>query len=445
VKKLLVFLVLLGAGLAGVAYWVSRSREVVLREDIFTYAPVERGTLRDTVSATGVAKPTEVIAVGSELSGKVLEVYADVNDRVKPGAKLLRLDDRMARLKLKQARAAVQAASADINRAQAAVKAAREALKLQRALKRKKIGIPAEELIQKARLAAAEAGVKAAEVKKREAETAVEQAQLGLDLTTVRAPWPRGMRPTSGADPEASKVRYLILDRKVERGQMIAPPISAQLFTLVPDLNRMQVFAQVAEGDIAKVRKGLRATFTVSAYAEDDYHFDGTVSQRRLKPTHVQGAVYYSAVINVPNPIDPDTGERRLSPGMTAAVDIILREHRKVWKVPTSALNFQLEEEYQTPAARAKLARWQGRADADDWKPLWVWDRQRKCPWPIFVRIGGKKDNQTGIKDSQYNEVLEWEPGQEPKSAREGPQVIINAPPAKKPGLFDQPTNIKFS
>ena len=51
---------------------------------------------------------------------------------------------------------------------------------------------------------------------------------------------------------------------------------------------------------------------------------------------------------------------------------------------------------------------------------------------------------ETGIADGQYNEILAWEPGREPNPAGPPLQVIINAPPPHRAGLFDQPTNIKF-
>jgi hypothetical protein len=130
---------------------------------------------------------------------------------------------------------------------------------------------------------------------------------------------------------------------------------------------------------------------------------------------------------------------------MTASVDIILREHRRVWKVPTTALNFQLDEHYQTAQAKEKLAQFANRKDGEDWKALWIWDRGRNSPWPIFVRISRIDSGETGIKDSQFNEVLEWETGQEPKSTKDLPQVIIEAPPVHKPGLFETPTNLKLS
>jgi HlyD family secretion protein len=456
VKKLLAFLIVLGLGLAAVAYWINRSQTITISEALFTYAPVEFGNLAETVSATGAVKPKEILAVGSELSGKVVEIYADVTDVVEEGTPLLKLDDQMATLKLQLARDAVKAAAADIDRALALQEAAQRGLDLQLELKKTGSGLRNEAEKYRAQLAAAKATVKAARVKAEEAATAQKLAQLALDLTVVRVPAAKetsgpsesfvrsGLVRTAAQTEPAPRHKYTVIDRKVVLGQMVAPPASAQLFTLATDLSQMQVHAQVAEGDIAHVQKGLNATFTVSAYSDPEILFQGKVVQKRLVPTSHQGAIYYDAVIDVPNPEDSQTRERRLSPGMTAAVDIILRERQKVWKVPTVALNFQLDQAYQSAAARAKLDQWQTRKDRDDWKPLWVWDRARNSPWPIFVRIGGRKKGQTGIKDSQFNEILDWEPGQEPKDSRHAPQVIINAPPPRRPGLFDQPTNIKF-
>jgi HlyD family secretion protein len=456
VKKLLIFLVLLGLALAGGAYWLKRSRAPAVREDTFTYAAVERGTLIDSVSATGTLKPRDTVAVGSEQAGKVVEVYVDVNDVVEEGAPLLKVDDQMPRLQLRQAREALTAASADVEKVKAALDAAQRALNRQLELKKGGSGFRTELDRHRAQRDAARAAVTAAEARKLEAATAVERAQLGLDLTVVRVPRfkepvpsaitlaGKGLRePVALVDRASARRKFVILDRQVVVGQMVGPGVATPLFTLATDLGQMQVHAQVAESDVAHIRKGLPATFTVSAYSENDHPFRGKVTRRGLLSVSQQGAIYYDVVIDVANSVDPETRELRLNPGMTASVDVILREHKGVWKVPTTALNFQLDEYYQSAAAKEKLAQWEKRRDREDWKPLWVWDRQRNRPWPIFVRIGGLKGGQTGIKDSQFNEILEWEAGQEPRS--QGPRVIINAPPPRKPGLFDQPTNLKLS
>src|SRR5207245_1747623 len=142
----------------------------------------------------------------------------------------------------------------------------------------------------------------------------------GLDLTTVRAP-----------------VAGVVIDRTATAGHQVGPPLSARLFTIVPDLTRMQAVAQVAEADVGRLRVGLAATFTVNAYP-DAPPFTGTVTRLHSVPTSVQGAVYYPAEINAVNQRDPATGEWQMRPGMPAAVDFVLRRHDGVWKLPVATL-----------------------------------------------------------------------------------------------------------
>ena len=54
--------------------------------------PWRRGNLTLTVTANGTLQPTRSIAIGSELSGTVLKVNVDVNDRIKKGQVLVELD-----------------------------------------------------------------------------------------------------------------------------------------------------------------------------------------------------------------------------------------------------------------------------------------------------------------------------------------------------------------
>ncbi len=444
VKKLLFFLILVGLALVAGTYGLNYYRANGPGEEGFTLAAVEWGLLTETVSATGLVQPHEVTAVGSELSGKVVEIYAggDFNKRVQEDEPLLKLDDRLPRQKLEQAATQVRLAQASLAQAEALRDAAQLALTRQRELLQQTIGQQKEVDRAEAQLKAAEVAVAIAQAKIDEAQVGLSQAQYGLDLTIVRVPAGHD-RTTHASVP---KRHYTVIDRKVVLGQMIAPPMSGQLFTLATDLGQMQVHAQVGENDISKVRAGQPATFTVYAYSEDDARFQGEVVQIRPMPTSTHGAVFYDTVIDVTNDRDATTGEWKLRPGMTAAVDVILRRHSEAWKMPTTALNFQLEEPYQSEAAKAKLALWQGRPDRDDWKVVWILDEHKK-PWPIFARIGGTNaSGETGIKDGQYNEVLEWDPELSPTPVGQTlatyPQVLIGAPPVRKKGWFDAP-NVK--
>jgi HlyD family secretion protein len=439
VKKLLVFLLLAAAALAGGAYWISSPRQVAMSEATFTYGRAVRGDLSDTVSGTGILQPRKVVLVHSELSGVVVEVLGNVNATVAEGDVLLRLDDRRLRLKLDEAEDGVETARAAVLQAQAVVAGAELALKYQIDIAEKG-GFRSERDQAEVKLTAAQAGVRAAQGKLRASETLRREARLALDQAEVKVP----AAPHTG--PELStRRRFLILERKVEPGQTVGPAAAAPLFTLSEDLGRMEVHTEVAEGDIDRVRVGLPASFTISSTAESDRRFEGKVKQIRPMPASVKGAVYYNVVLEVPNEKNAQTGEWWLRPGMTAAVDIELRRHQGVWKVPTAALSFQLDEGYLSEAAQARLDQWRIRPDQADWKPLWVWDAERGSPWPVFVRLSDSKAGKTGIKDGDFNEILEWEPGRAPRPGVEGVRVITNAPPAHVPGFFDRPANLKVS
>jgi HlyD family secretion protein len=412
-----------------------------MTEDTFTFARVERGDLTDAVSGTGILHPREIVLVTSELPGVVVEVLAGVNDTVSEGAVLARLDPQRLHLKVKEAEDGVETARAFLLQSQALEGAARLALKYQVDIEDKG-GFRSERDQAKVKLEAAQAGVAMAQSKLAAARTALRQAQLALSQVEIRVP----TASNSLAGPAIPvKRRFLILERKVEPGQMVGLPTSGPLFTLAEDLGNMEVHTEVAQGDIDRVRVGLPASFTISSANEPDRRFPATVRQIRPLPASIKGAVFYNVVLEVTNQKNDQTGEWWLRPGMDAAVDIILRRQSQAWKVPTAALSFQLEDAYQTPAARDRLAQWQTRSDRDDWKPIWTWSGDHGCPWPIFIRITNRQAGRFGIKDGDYNEVLDWEPGQVPVPGGEPLRVITNAPPVHAPGFFDQPANIKVS
>jgi len=447
-KKLLVALVLVMLGLAAAAWWLNPSRREA-SEPSFSVVPVEFGSLVETVSATGALQPQEVFPVGTELAGKVVEVAADFNQTVSEGDLLVRLDDRTAVQKQRQAETAVQMARASVAQARAQQEGADKGVERLRALP-KDVSMRKELDAAESQLKAAQASVDVAEARVREAEDARSLADLGVRLTHVRVPVIARLKGSGeavpglgslapeGTPPTAARRKFIVLERRVELNQQVGPPASAQLFLLGGDLAQMQVTAQVAEGDIGRVRRGQRADFTVSAYG-DETVFSGKVADMRLLPTSDRGAIFYRVVVDVANRKDAVTGDWQLRPGMTASVDVVVRRHDNVWKVPLSAVNFQMPEEYQTDAARARLGRRASLPDADQWKVVWLLDGAHK-PWPVFVRLGGAG---AGIQDAQYDEVLQWDPelGTAPEAgdATTWPQLIIGAPPPSRGGLFKLP------
>src|SRR5687767_14119307 len=58
-------------------------------------ARVERGDLVARVTATGTVSPRVTVQVGSQVSGRIAEMYADFGTRVKKGQVIAKLDPRL--------------------------------------------------------------------------------------------------------------------------------------------------------------------------------------------------------------------------------------------------------------------------------------------------------------------------------------------------------------
>ncbi len=148
----------------------------------------------------------------------------------------------------------------------------------------------AQERGQRANLISVEAAIRAADVQirvseavARQKEAAVRAAQVDLDRTEIRSP-----------------IDGIVVERNVDVGQTVATSLqSPTLFTIAEDLSRLQVETYVDETDIGRIAPGQRATFTVSAFPNDE--FDGTVTQIRKAPQVIQNVVTYIVVISVAN------------------------------------------------------------------------------------------------------------------------------------------------
>lgn len=439
-KKLLFFLLLVGAALAGIAVWSRYPRAYALSEQKLQFTHLQVGTLRESVSATGRVEPREIIAVTSEVPGTVIALSGKINDLVEEGTVLARLDDHSLQLDLESAQSGVDAARASLMQAQALRKAAQLALKYQIDIE-KKGGFRSEREQTEVKLEASNAGVVVAESQLQATEALLKKAKEALEKTFIKAP---GHCKSPSVAPGAACQRFLILERQVRLGQYVGPQ-GPPLFLVTRDIDHVEVHAQVAEADIPRVKPGLRTAFTVQGYTDEDVAFDGVVRDIRPMAINTKGAVYFDAIIDVANKKDPHSNEWRLRPGMTASVDLIRREHKNVWRIPASALNFHLDEAYWSEAARERIHAWQMRSDANEWQALWTWDSTRSQAVPVFVRLGGvNKQGEPGLKEGEFNEILEWEPGKEPNPG-ESFRIIIGAPAAHAPGIFEQPWNIKIS
>src|SRR5262249_50615796 len=116
-KSLLVVLVVVGLiATAGFLLWDDPASAAE-----YTTARVERGNLRNTVTATGTLQAVTTVQVGSQSSGTISALFADFNSVVKKGQVIAQLDPSTTQAQVEQAQANLQNARASLANARASV------------------------------------------------------------------------------------------------------------------------------------------------------------------------------------------------------------------------------------------------------------------------------------------------------------------------------------
>ncbi|MBY0394943.1 MAG: biotin/lipoyl-binding protein, partial [Thermoleophilia bacterium] len=141
------------------------------------------------VAGAGVVEPaSEIIDIGSALSGLVTDVRVQPGDRVAKGEVLFTVDARAARASLDQANAAIAEARASIAEASAAQKTAREQLALYRGLADPAAVSRSEVIRAEGEEAAATSRLGLARARLASAEASAAAARTEIERLTVRAP-----------------------------------------------------------------------------------------------------------------------------------------------------------------------------------------------------------------------------------------------------------------
>lgn len=279
-------------------------------------AAVTRGDLHVTITATGTLSALDSVPVGAEISGRVVKVLVDFNDKVKKGQLLAEIDREQYVARLDEANA--QLAAANANRLTAATTAAEAELKAGRLRSMTDAGLSSTQELEtaEAALARAQAAVKSASAQYTSSAASLKVAASTLEKTIIRSP-----------------IDGVVLERSVEPGQAVASGLQTPvLFTLAADLGEMRLAVKVDEADVGQVKAGQKATFTVDAYP--NRVFDSMVVSVKNMPTTTQNVVTYETRLSVKNP------EGLLRPGMTATATINVDDRTAALLVPNTALRY---------------------------------------------------------------------------------------------------------
>jgi HlyD family secretion protein len=393
---------------------------------------VEKTNVVSRVSTSGSLQAVVTVDVGSQVSGRIQELYADFNSKVKKGEKIAKIDPSLFQAAVVQAQANVTAARANVMRLEITAEDSERQAKRASEVFAQRLISETERDNAVATARAARASVEQARGQLAQAQAQLEQARTNLRYTDI-------VSPTDG----------VVISRAVNVGQTVAASLQAPvIFTIAQDLAKMEVHTNVAESDIGRLKPGMRVSFTVDAYPGEP--FRGAIRDIRNAPQVVQNVVTYDAVIDVSN------DDLKLKPGMTATVSVVTDRRSDVLAIPNAALRFRPEGAGAAPGPRnsqaggggpqsaAGGARQRGQGGAGG-EGRWRGDRSgeneeggppQAQKRTVFVLVNGEavpREVTTGITDGRVTEVVDGDlkegdnvivsiAGQNPNQQQRGPQ-----------------------
>ncbi|HYF49758.1 MAG TPA: efflux RND transporter periplasmic adaptor subunit [Planctomycetota bacterium] len=348
------------------------------RGDEWTTAAIDTGDIPVTITAAGTIEPLVTVQVGSQVSGKIREVFVEPDQLVKKGDKLAALDPELLDAEVKDRELTVKQArnshaTLAIEKENLYVREQRTKLSLQRAkiaLERSQAnGVLATKNLQRyqellAISAASQADVEIRELEKQNSDRDValqrveaqqlelELAQIAADRKSLDAKLQQAELNVGQAEQALSKavtnLSYttivspmdgVVFERLVDPGQTIAASFQTpNLFKIISSLTLMKITAQIDEADVGKIRAGQNVTFEVDAFRGAT--FKGKVKALRLKSELRGNLTTYPVVIEAENPPADGFPLGRLRPGMTAYLTFEVEKRTGVTRVPLAALRF---------------------------------------------------------------------------------------------------------
>ena len=400
-KTVFVILVVIGVAGGGAAYYAKHMATDPAPS--FRTAAIKRGELLSTISATGTVQPEEVVDVGAQVMGLILEFGPDPHDPAKlidygsvveKGALLAKLDPTPYKAALEQTEATLQKSEADQLQLEAKSRQAEREWKRAKSLLPQKAIADTDYDTALANYEVAKANVAAGVATIRQNRASVDTARINLGYCTIKSP-----------------VRGTIIDRRVNIGQTVVASLNApSLFLIAKDLTKMQVWASVNEADIGHIRMDMPVRFTVDAYPGQ--MFRGKVTQIRMNATMTQNVVTYTVVVTT------DNSNGKLLPYLTANVQFEMDQRSDVLLVPNAALRWKPQASQIDPAV-SKTAISTESANTQDRGCLWV-EANGSFVRPLEVTVGVSDGTTTEISGSGVKEGMQVIVGEEGQGDTEG-------------------------
>ncbi|SEM37715.1 membrane fusion protein, macrolide-specific efflux system [Pseudoxanthomonas sp. GM95] len=294
-------------------------------------SPVTKGDIEQTVEATGTIKPSQLVSVGAQVSGRIEVLKVKLGDEVKAGDLIAEIDSRTQLNTLESAQASLKNARANRQVQVANLRQYELAFKRQETMLAAQATSQADYDTARAQLESTKAQIAALDATITSQETTVATAQTNLGYTKITAP-----------------IDGTVVAVVSKQGQTVNANQSAPTIVMLGNLDTMTVYADISEADVVKAKEGQAAYFTILGNADKRYATslrdiapapdsvtseDSTSSSSSSSSSSTSStAIYYNGLLDVANT------DRSLRTYMTAQVSIVLGKASDVLLIPSAAL-----------------------------------------------------------------------------------------------------------
>lgn len=334
---------------------------------------VKKGSVTNTIPATGTIEPVTTISLGFENSELLKKIYVKVGDHVTAGQLLAEQDSTNLSAQLIQNSASLKSAVArlellkngatqeEIAQSEASVRIAESNYKLAKSsLERNQVLFQAGAIAQlefdqandnyvnaeakltqaKESLKALLAGNRAEDIAAAEAQVESSEAQLQMAQKNLA-----GTKMSSPIDGIVSAVNGAEGQRATANNNNIS---GGGFITLISET--LQVEAQVNEADIGKLVLGQKVEFTVNAFSNKT--FTGSVSSISPQAETISNVQIYQAVIRL------DENQHGLMAGMPVNANIVVDKQENVLTIPKGAVTYASSYSVKTGQSVSEPPQW---------------------------------------------------------------------------------------
>jgi HlyD family secretion protein len=270
-------------------------------------AKAERGSLHNTVTATGTLQAVTTVQVGSQASGTISALYADFNSAVKKGQLLAQLDPSVAQAQVLQARANLAQAQAQLQQARAGVSQSQAGVAQSRAgitdARAKAMAAGTTTQNQQAGVSAAEANVAVLKAQLDDARSLLQQEQSLLQSGVVS----QREYVTAQTSFKTAEARYDQAVAQLRMAQLSAQSASSSgQAQAAAQVEQAQAAAQQSQGQVG----GARAQVQNAAAQVEQARAALRLAEINLRHT------------TITSPIDGVVVSRDVSVGQTVAASL---------------------------------------------------------------------------------------------------------------------------